>query len=524
MSLFAHMASIVAPSRISAGTPAPQDPFWYRDPHTGFMVGGHGIGGDLALTLSYVYSAVSIIADDFGSMTCQTFEDLGGERRRKVGYTDPGIGQLAEHLRWQPNAWQTAKAFWSTLAWQYLLRRAAYAEIVYRPGRAGFTVIDQIIPRHPDRVTEEPLLGPDGRATGRVRFRLTEPDLKRRYVSQDEMFVVRNTSLDGLNALSRIEYGGKSLRAGLALQDFTENYFTHGTSASTMAVYKGAQMEDEDEEALHRSITRYLSGVENAGGLLLIPEDIDIKAIGVSAKDAELLGLKNYSGRDVARMFKLPPSWLGIDGAAAYASQVQDATNYVNRVQIPITTEFEQAVRRDLIVAPRFFVKFNMDYQFRADLLGRMQAYAIGIRSRVLRPSECRVREDLNPDPQLDRLSESDHQPSPAGGRAATNPRAEAIARAAAQRVVRREAAAVLKAAQKHAKAPAAFLAWSHEFYTEHAAFVANAMGMTEDEAAQYCAEQRAQLEARGILVLGDWEREIPDQLARLALAVEDAA
>lgn len=492
---------------------------------------GYDVSPELALTLSYVYCAVDTISADFGTATCQMFEDLGNDGRRRVPYSAPGIGSLARQLRWQPNSWQTAKAFWSTIAWQYLLRPAAYAELIYRPGSPGF--VDQLVPRHPDRVRQEVL--PRG-----IRFKIFEPGGTSRYVTQDEMFVVRNTSSDGLNALSRMQYGSQALASALTLQHFTTNYFKKGVTASLLGTYKGAAMEDEDEAALHKSISRYMSGVENAGGLLLVPEDIDVKALGVSAKDAELLGLKNASGRDVARMFKMPPSWLGIENAQSYASQVQDSENYKNRCQLPLAVEVEQAVQRDLILAyDRYFIKFNLDYLTRGNLLERMQAYEIGIRSRILRPSDARVREDMSPDEDLDRLSESDYRPGTAGGQQSTEKKALALSRSGlkgvlalhdnAVRCLRRERSALAKLATKHANSAEGWQDGVREFYADHAGYVAQQMRLSIEDARMYAAQHGAQFESHGMTLIdgeaaGHWEREEAEELVALALNYAEAA
>lgn len=531
------LASMSAVRPVRGMTTAEYDKaFWGGDavpePWLGARFGGT-VSPEVALTLTYVYSACSIISDDFGTMTCQGFANLGEDQKERIKYSEPGIGSLARKLRWQPNSWQTAKAFWSTMAWQYLLRPMAFAEIVYRPGLDGF--VDQIVPRHPDRVRQERL------PNSRLRYRLLGEPGGDRFLTQDEVFVVRNTSTDGLNAIGRIDYGGRALATGLALQDYTHNYFKKGATAALLASYKGDQ-DDELEDDLHASITRYMSGAENAGGVLLVPSDIDVKALGVDPDKSQLLGLKGLSGRDVARLYKMPPSWLGIEGANAYTSQVQDATNYVNRCQVPMAVEFEQTIQRDLVLAvDRFYFKFNMDYLLRADFKTRMEGYEIGIRSRVLRPSECRVREDLNPDAALDRLSEQDNRPGTprqAGSgstRDAEQQSAKADRRqwletaASAVACVRRERAIVVKLATKHASDIPGWKAALQDFYKEHAQFVAKQMRMPADAALAYAAQHGAQFETQGIAGLDgdageDWQRHEAAELADLALTAAEAA
>jgi len=498
--------------------------FWYQPwgwVSSLAMTGGIGISPELAMTLSYVQCAVQTISDDIGAMTCQFFADLGDGAHKKVQFGDPGIGALAYRCRWQPNRWQSSKAFWSTLVWQYLLRPAAYAEIVYRPGST--TMINELIPRHPDRVEQQVL------PSGQMRFKITEPVGPPRYVMDTEMFVVRNTSADGLNALSRTDYGGKGLATGLALQDYTRIFFKKGATAALLATYKGGEMEDEEEKSLHQSISRYVSGVENAGGVLLVPEDIDVKNLGVDPEKAQLLGLKDLSGRDVARMWKMPPHKLGISGTQTYASQVQSAQEYVSGTLQPIVVEFEQAIYIHLIVARDYFAKFNMDTLVRSDLLTRMQAYEVGIRSRVLRPSEARAREDMSPDAELDRLAAQDHRPSePTGARAdgPMQPRSQGgasvkavlVANDTALRILRRERGAVEKLAKRHASDAEGWQAGLREFYAEHAPFVADALRMPSDLAHAYASEHAEALATRGIAIMDEqWERQEAETLTRIA-------
>lgn len=506
---------------------------WYSP--EGFVLpdSAYYVTPELAMTLTHVYSAVDIISSDFGVMTCQLFRDMGEEHGRakksRVRSSDSGIGRVAYQLRWQPNAWQTAKAFWSTMAWQYLMRPFSFAEIVYRPGSDSW--IDQLVPRHPDRIRQERL------PSGRLRFKVTgEPDGKPRYITQDEAFIVRNTSTDGLHALSRIGYGAQALAAGLALQEFTRNYFENGATAALIATYKGGRMEEPEEAALHARISRFINGSENAGGIFVTDEDLSVSNLGVEPEKAQLLGLKNISGRDVARLFKIPPSWLAIEGAQSYNSSVQDTQNYAQRCQTPIVVEFEQAIYTQLIVAQEYFAKFNMDYITRATLKERMESYEIGIRARVIRPSEAREREDLEPDIELDELSALDHRAGsqrdgadnkPKGQRrvpAAAAVRTMLYAQDNAQRILRREKGAVEKIAKKHADNVDGWQAELKAFYADHAGVIAETMRLPIDTARAVAARHGQTLADRGIVAMdANWEREETEALVTLAMDSESS-
>jgi len=124
------------------------------------------------------------------------------------GPTTLGIGGLAYRMRWAPNDVQTSVEWVVSMVAQFLLRGRAYAEIVGGPTTG---VTEQYLPRHPDRVRPERL------PSGRMRYKLTEASGQPRYLTQEEMLVVRDLSFDGgLTSTSRIQYGAQAIAIALA--------------------------------------------------------------------------------------------------------------------------------------------------------------------------------------------------------------------------------------------------------------------------------------------------------------------
>lgn len=393
--------------------------FWNGDPLpeewlTRLQSSGIRVTPDLAMTLSAMFSGVTMICYDLATLPPHTYRYQppstdprlsGGKDRVTPAYGSPengGIGHLAHLLRWQPNSVQTAVEFWLSMIAQYLLRGVAYAEIV--PGPSG--AIGQLLPRHPDRVSVKRL------ANGRLTYELREYQREARYLTQEEMFVFRDLSLDaGITSVSRVEYGAPALGAALATQAASTRFFKSGMTAAAVATYKG-RMDDKDEETLHKSITRYATGLENSFGLMLIPDDVTITNLGIEPEKAQMMLAQEWGVREVARLLRMPGHKLGIQGWQSYSSQVQAAIDYVITCLRPIAVAIEQVVQRDLILEPNaYFVEFKLDALLRGDPASRAAYFSQAIRNRWLWPSEVRVLENFNPDPELDRLSAADHQP-----------------------------------------------------------------------------------------------------------------
>lgn len=491
---------------------------------------GVAVSPDLAMTLSALYSGVTMIGYDLATLPPITYRnrDDGGKDIVRASPSDVGaggIGDLAYKLRWAPNNVQTSAEFWLSMIVQYLMREVAYAEIVSGP--RGF--LDQLLPRHPDRVRAERL------PSGFLRYRLTEVGGGTRYLTQDEMFVVRGLSFDGgLNQASRIMYGAQWLGISLATSAAVGAFFKSGMKSALLASYTG-DLDDEAEKRLHASIARYANGPQSHFGLLLAPDNVTIKNLSPDPDKAQMMLAQEWTVKEVARSLRMPGSKLGVTGTETYASSVQKALDYVIGCLRPTAVLIEQSLQRDIILAKdTYLIQFALDELLRADPDARAIYFAQAIQNRWMRPSEVRLRENMNPDPDLDKLSEGDNRPgsSTQPATSKTKPNAESgpmlmhaflLVHDNAVQCLRRERAAVEKLARKHADDVSGWQAGLRDFYSEHAGFVAQKMRLPITIARGYAAQHGTQFEQRGLKLIdgdagGHWEREEAQTLASLAV------
>lgn len=495
---------------------------------------GIDVTPDLAMTLSAWAGGVRMIGYDLGTCPWQVFKYDGDQDKARVragasAIGSGGIGSLVYLLRWQPNAIQTVTEYVASQVVQFFNRGIAYAEIA--PGPSGF--LEQLLPRHPDRTTPERL------PSGRVRYRLTESNGQPRYLTQDEMHVVRDLSFDGgLSVTSRIQYGANSLGNALATQKSVGKFFKSGMSPAMLATYKGEPKGEDDETTLHKQISRYAAGSDNYAGLLLVPDYIDIKNLTIDPDKAQMMLAQEWGIREVARHLGMPASKLGIKDSIAYGSQVQDAVNYVIGTIRPLAVLFEQSAQRDLILAKdTYFTEFLLEALLRGDPEAQALFIDKMIRCFVMRPSEARRRLNLGPDPELDKIAATAFKPgqntnnnggqNPGDGAAARSSRVGMFAVLAmhdnAKHCLRRERAAVEKLAVKFADDPQGWSAGLREFYGEHASFLAEKMRLSHDIARGVAAQHGTEFEAKGMTILmgkaGEaWERFEADELTALAL------
>lgn len=550
MGLFSHVSSL----RVQANAGGDQ----FAQMHSSYVptewlsslsASGIPVSPDGAMKIGAYYAGVRMIARELGTLPAQTFKNRTDGGKDKIapqwrrGEDFGGIGRLAYLLRWQPNSFQSSPEFWMCLLASFLTRQRFFAEIV-EGGLDG--AIGQILPRHPDRVTVERM--PDGS----IRYRLAETNGKFRYVEQEWMFTATDMSLDGgMTPASMTAYGAESFGTALAVSRAAGKFFKSGMTASTVATYKGDRMEDEEELALHASISRYAAGVDNSFGLLLVPDSIELKNLAIEPEKAQMMLAQEWSVREVARFLNLPGHKLGIKDAVSYNSQVQAALEYVISCLRPVAVILEHSIQRDLILAKdSYVVEFLLAGLLRGDFGEQAEYLEKLIRSRVMRPSEARLILNMNPDEDLDALSARDNQPGrPAGtdgkekrpqndrdaqeGRRATMAvfskgglRAMLAVHDNAVRCQRRERAAVERLSKKHASDVDGWRLGLRDFMADHAGFIAQTMRVPIEQAREYAARHGQALEDKGVVVhTDDWEREAADELAFMAIGdVEVAA
>jgi phage portal protein BeeE len=246
------------------------------------------------MTLSAYYCGVKTIAYDLATLQLRMFKNRpdGGKdviRGNPRSAPPAASADLAYRLSVQPNDQQSAAEYYAGQIAQFLLRGFAYAEIV--DGPSGF--LEQLLPRHPDRVL------PGGCRAGHV----VQADRSERpaAVSHPGGDARRARHLDRQRQRV-LDVRTARTRSAPAWPPSARpaKFFKSGMTAATVATYKG-EMDDEDEDKLHKSISRYAAGVENSFGLMLMPDDVTITNLGVEPEKAQMMLAREWTVFEVAR-------------------------------------------------------------------------------------------------------------------------------------------------------------------------------------------------------------------------------
>ncbi|HZP94296.1 MAG TPA: phage portal protein [Burkholderiales bacterium] len=501
-------------SRMLAQEPrGPLDDYWYT-PLGLTSSSGVKVDADAAEGVSAVFACVNVIAETLASLPLVVYQRLpNGGRRRAPEH--PLYGVLAT----RPNNWQTSFEFREMMFAFCALRGNAYAHIL--PGPRGFA--DQLVPIHPDRVRVERV---SGAPNAPLRYWVRQKDGQEFPFNQNEIFHLRRRSRDGLTGMSIIEVMREAVGVSLAAESYGARVFSQDASPRGALLHPG-KLSDEAIERLRATWHTKYAGLSNAHSTAVLTEGMDWKQVGMTSEDAQFLETRRFQAEEVARFFRMQPHKIGILDKATFSNIEQQAIEHVTDTLRPWAVRFEQVVSRDLILAPQtYYAEFLFEGLMRGDTLSRFQAYQIaaGGNAPWMSRAEIRELENMDPRPELDSMLAPLNMTQVGATRTAQTARARMLALQVAARIVRKEEAAVRKAAVRYAADGQGWHAWLDEFYGKLAADDLAAAGIEQEAAVRYARARVEQLGREGVAAMADWEPEASSALARLILGeAEDA-
>ena len=316
---------------------------------------GINVTADNAMQVTALFACIRVRAETMGSFTAHVFErtETNGRPSRRMA----GDHSLNNLIHQAPNAWQTSQELHEMASAHLDTRGQFFGETV--PGPRGG--VNEIIPRHPDRVKVEQ--NPD-----RTRRYTHHPlDGPPRVIPQDRMWHIMMFSLDGLTGVSPITYARHAIGLAMATEQHGASVFRNGAVPSYWIKHPKTMSPQAREN--FRSDWRGLhSGAANANNPPIMEEDMSIEAMGVSNEDSQWLGSRQHQVAEIARIYRVPLHMIGDLTRATFSNITEQDRAFLGWTMLPTVRRFEQTAGRDLISDPlRYFVKYNMASTLRGD-------------------------------------------------------------------------------------------------------------------------------------------------------------
>ncbi|MDP3176717.1 MAG: phage portal protein, partial [Spirochaetaceae bacterium] len=148
-------------------------------------------------------------------------------------------------------------------------------------------------------------------ASGRLRYRVTQRAGGTIVLLQDEMLHIRGPSRDGQIGVSALQFGRGAMGLRVAQAETAQNLMQNGLRPSGVMSF-AERIQATDRSKIRESVAERLQGPANAGQLLIMDGGAKFERLSFSPEDAEFLASQKLSNEDVARLFGVPPTSVGI--------------------------------------------------------------------------------------------------------------------------------------------------------------------------------------------------------------------
>jgi len=510
---------------------SPFGQFWF-EPVTARSSTGVRVGADQAMRLSAVYACVNVLAKTFAVLPFGLYkpQSKGGRKRVDKHW-------LSQLMRRRPNAYQNPFEWRQMLMGHLALRGNAYNRI-YSNGAGQIT---DLLPMHPDRMRAEMM------PNGDYRYLYKQPDGTDERIPRGEVWHLRWLSNNGIMGISPIEAQRDTIGTGLAANEYGARFFANDATPPGWIEHPGQFKDKTARENFRESMQAAQTG-RNRGKLAVLEGGMKYHEVTVKNSDAQYLESREFTVREVARMFGVPPHLIGDLSEATFSNIEQQSLEFVIYTMTPIAEAWEASIEYSLLNEDDTFdAEFDLARLLRGDQAARADFYTKMFGIGAFNTNDVRIREGENPveggdmrfrpvnlepldpqdaadlaaiksasapkppgtpgsDPETDQeeLDQVPAEDAPPGGAHAS--RLDALAAAAADRLTRKELETIGRCRGSVRAA--------EMVYARHAPFIAQALRVPLEAAQRYCSGQLEELR-RGVSTT--FERDTRARLIALA-------
>lgn len=479
---------------------------------------GVNVSNETAMRHAAVYACVRVLSESMAVLPFRLYRpSQSGRGREEV--TDHWLYRLFAK---RPNRFQTPFAWREMLQGHLALRGNAYCQII--DNSAG--QIEELLPLHPDRVRVEVL------ANGEIRYRYADAAGNETAFRRDQIWHVRGLSDDGVMGLSPIEVNREAVGGAIAGAQYANRFWSNDASPTSGWIEYPGQFRDAEAQRKFKESVQRAQGGAKRGRMMVLDRGMKYHTVGMTNKDSQFIEARQFSIGEIARIFRIPPHKIGDLSRSTNNNIEHQSLEFWTDTMLPWTERWESSIECDLLGEEEDLeVEFDYRRLLRGDAASRGNYLRAMVLSGILTRNEARDEEGRNPLDGLDEplvptnMAAGDDMIAPGTkmpgatdtaapdmeGDDSADARAVALARAAAERLARKELFEVKRALRSGASDEQLT-----EVYASHAGFVAAALGVPKAAADAYCVDQAEQL--RPDLQETDYMTLAQCRLERLAL------
>lgn len=213
----------------------------------------------------------------------------------------------------------------------------------------------------------------------------------------DRIVHFKNFSMNGLKGTPIKKYLYDVIDQEKCAQKVVKEKYSHGLQDPIIVTYTG-DLNESRSQAIKKKFAN-LGGAKNAGKVVPIPTDFDVKQLETKLVNSQFFELNGLTTRHIANAFGVKSFQLNDMEKSTYSNiEQQNKAFYSDTLQNALTAYEQETTYKLLSRADRdngIYIQGNADVILRSDIESRYRAYQTGIASGFLQIAEARKKEDL---------------------------------------------------------------------------------------------------------------------------------
>tara|TARA_R110000796_G_scaffold14574_4_gene47691 strand:- start:1222 stop:2460 length:1239 start_codon:yes stop_codon:yes gene_type:complete len=337
---------------------------------------GVTVSTETALGVPAIWAAVNFISGTIAGLPLNVY------RKTETG-RDKVEGDLSIILHDAVNEGMSSFE-WRKFSFEQILtggRSVSYIE------RSATGEIKNIYALDPSKVRVEMLM--DGRKQYRIGARV--------YAAADVIDIPFMLKTDMVNHRGPIATNRDAIGMAIAASRYGSKAFQSG--GIPPAVLQGPFQSGAAANRASEDIANATAKLAKEGRpIMALPLGHELKTIGLSPENMQLIELQRFSIEQIARIYSLPPIFLQDLTHGTFSNTEQQDLHFVKHTVKRWVEQFEQEINMKFFGrGSELYVEFNVDGLLRGDLKTRMEAHAKSIQNAIRTPNEVRDIENMPP-------------------------------------------------------------------------------------------------------------------------------
>ncbi len=348
------------------------------------------VSPDLAMKLSAVYACVYVLSSSVAQLPLHV--------KRKSG---DKVDTVKDHpayylLHDSPNAWQTSYKLREYAQSSVLLYGNAYIHIV-RNKNGEVVSLESLEPWKVQLLKN-----------GSRYVYAYYGDDKTMSLSPDDVLHIKSLGPSIKTGKSVIQTHAETIGLGLDARKFASGFFGgNARPAGILSVRTPLNSNAwENFKKMWQTAQEKLRSEENK--TILLPAELDYKALTVSPVDTELLSMMKLNRSEIAGIFNVPAHMINDLEKATFSNISEQTIQFIRFSVMPWVVNWEQELNRKIFTEAErkagYFVKFNLAGIMRGTAGERATFYHAAITDGWMSRNEARQLEDMNPVDGLDEM------------------------------------------------------------------------------------------------------------------------